>query len=831
MDTPLPPDGPRRRSGEQRARKRRRPPLIPPGTLSHWAPVIVFGLIALLAPLLFGAVDRIVQIGLVVLLAVGMVLRPPALVPLSHRANIIIAALLATLVLKEFAPWQWFGSAQWRSELTSESVDYGIVLPNTHNPEPQRALDALLAGVIGLVWFQWVRTLASERGARRVMGWALFGAGVAVAVVCFAMGRSEVSAEGGLIYGQRFATSWAGWGPFPNRNHTASFLAMSFLVGTGCVAWAILKRRTSLIVTGSLGLLLVGAALLASRSRGGLVVAFGVGLLVLATFVLVRFFSARTLVLVVTGGVLVLTAVLLFGGDVVARFQSQESGTVSNNLRVEIWKDTVRMWKDAPLFGHGLETFRQLFPIYQTMKLDGATALHPESSWLAWLAELGVIPLAVAVFAVVIFAATNLKAVAERRGGFFISIGALAGFVGFLAHCAVDVPAHRWATAGFSLALLAVACPVRSPDVPVPPSSRLSAAVPVMVAIFWMLPVAGLGPAWSPLQPLLLLEREFWYTNGGTAARPPRPSLEEWRAVAAHFPLDWEVQQNTGMRELEHEVPLAQNGAPLAQSWQRRFAAVSRLAPGLYGESMKQAYAAAQISKGLAIGYWQEVVDKAQFQKTEMLRAAVRETSGFPNSGGVWETFASERPMLLLPYSALLIEEYQRSHNDTRPLFLAWWEQRALTAELHNEEREIFNRYGAHWASLEQIELWIKRNAARRKKDYRQWAALLHEFGDDARAWEILSGVEKEPSAIDIPLRATIATLREQLRVTPNNMSSAAALVGALEKAGNTDEARELVFSTAQLPNAPKWFLQKAAFALAAEGKPKDAVKLVLRVK
>ena len=831
MDTPIPPDGKRRRSGEQRAHKRRRPALIQPGALKRWAPVIVFALTATLAPLLFGAVDRVVQIVLLVLLAGGMVLRPPALVPLSHRANIIIAALLTILVLKEFAPWQWFGPALWRSELSSGATDYGIVFPSTHNPEPQRAIDALLAGVIGLVWFQWVRTLASERGARRAMGWALFGSGVAVAVVCFAMGRREVSAEGGLIYGMRFATSWAGWGPFPNRNHTACFLAMSFLVGSGCLAWAVLKKRTALVVTGSLGLLLVGAALLSSNSRGGLAMALGVGLLVFAVFVLVRFFSARTFAIVVTCGVLLFTAVLLFGGDVVSRFHSQESGSVSNSLRWEIWKDTLRMWKDAPLFGHGLETFRQLFPIYQTVKLDGATALHPESSWLAWMAELGIIPLGIAVASLVVFAITNLQAVADRRGGFFISVGALAGFVGFLAHCTVDVPAHRWATAAFALALLAVACPVRSVTEPVPPSSRVSAAVPVIIAVFWSLPIIGAGPSWAAIEPLLLLEREHWFSSGGGPNRPPRPSLDEWRTVAKHFPIDWEVQQNTALRELEHEIVRTQDGAPLAQSWQRRFSVVSRLAPGLYGESMEQARATTQVSKGLAFGYWQDVVDKAQFQTTEMLRVAVRETAGFKNSAGTWENFVSERPMLLLSYAALLIEDYQSSHEETRPLFLTWWDQHALKSEPTPEEREIFHRYGAQWASLEQIEEWIKANGSRRKKDYRQWATLFHKLGEHTRAWEILSGVEKEPPTIDMPRNSTIETLREQMRITPNNLSNAAALVGALEKAGKIAEAQQVVLSTAALPNAPKWFLQKSAFALASEGKHKEAVELILRTK
>lgn len=827
MDTPLPPDGKKRRSGEHRTHKHKRPSLIPPGTISRWSPMIVFAAIVLLAPLLFGAVDRVVQIVLVVLVAVGMYLRPPSLVPLSNRANLVILALLAILVLKEFAPWQWFGNARWRTELTNE---FQPVLPRTHNPEPQRAVDALLAGVVGLVWFQWARTLASERGSRRVMGWVLFGAGVGLAVVCFAMGRREVSADGGAIYGFRYTLSWAGWGPFPNRNHTASFLSMSFLVGAGCLARAIVKRRTPLIVTGTLGLLLVGAALLASQSRGGLV-SLGVGLLVFATFVLVRFFSVRTFALVLAGGGMIVAAVLLFGGDVIGRFQSEDAGFISNRMRVVIWKDTLLMWKDAPIFGHGLETFGQLFSMYQTAALDGAFARHPESSWLAWLAEIGALPLAIAVVALVIFVSTNLSAVLERRGGFFISVGALAAFAGFLAHSAIDVPAHRWATAGLALALLAVACPVRSPDAPVPKSSRLSALVPICIAAFWVLPLVGIDPAHSPLTPELLKERENWYALGGGANRPPRPSLEEWRDAATHFPLDWSVQQNTALRELESELPMLKSGKAMGHSWQWRFDLVSRLAPGLYGESMKQAYATSYASKPLSIGYWQEAVTKAQGEKSEILRVAVRATADFPTASGRWDRYCTEHAELLLTYVSVLIESLQAKPLEVRPHFESWWEQRALTAELTDEERETFHRYAHHWLTLEQLELWIKRNGARRKKDYRDWGSLFHKLGNDTRAWEVLSTVDKQPEPIDLPRNATIESMRELLTSTPENFGNAASLVGALEKEGKDAEAREIVTMISKRENAPKWFLHKAAFAEADEGKTKEAVELLLRLK
>ena len=47
------------------------------------------------------------------------------------------------------------------------------------------------------------------------------------------------------------------------------------------------------------------------------------------------------------------------------------------------------------LLGHGVESFTGLFPFYQRLTLDDNVVLHPESSWLQWLCELGLIPVAI----------------------------------------------------------------------------------------------------------------------------------------------------------------------------------------------------------------------------------------------------------------------------------------------------------------------------------------------------------------------------------------------------------------------------------------------------
>src|SRR5437868_195966 len=94
----------------------------------EFMPLLVFGLLVLLGPLFFGAVDRVVQIGLVLLLGVGLFLQPPALAALSRPANCLVIVVIAVLLVQSFAPHPWFGNARWRSELTQ---DFNVSLPWT----------------------------------------------------------------------------------------------------------------------------------------------------------------------------------------------------------------------------------------------------------------------------------------------------------------------------------------------------------------------------------------------------------------------------------------------------------------------------------------------------------------------------------------------------------------------------------------------------------------------------------------------------------------------------------------------------------------------------
>src|SRR3954469_3905412 len=96
----------------------------------EWGALAIFAALITLAPLAFGAVDQIVQATLLLVFAAGLAVRPPSIGRPSPRTNVLLIALAAVLVLKEFAPAAVFGNVQWRTLLEQQ---FGLELPWTHH--------------------------------------------------------------------------------------------------------------------------------------------------------------------------------------------------------------------------------------------------------------------------------------------------------------------------------------------------------------------------------------------------------------------------------------------------------------------------------------------------------------------------------------------------------------------------------------------------------------------------------------------------------------------------------------------------------------------------
>ena len=769
------------------------------------AALAVFGLITVLGPIAFGAVDRVVQVGLVFLLALGLILEQPALLPLERRGNLLAITLTGMLVLKEFLPYEWFGGAQWRTEARAMS---GLEMAGTHHPEPARALDALLVALIALVWLQWIRTMAARRELRVALAWILFSAGAVLAVVCLVI--IPKSSQPMSIYGLRFTPGWSGWGPFPNRNHTASLLAMSAMAGLGCTVWAGARRRHSLAVAATGAVLMILIALLMSKSRGGLV-SLSAGIAVFGGMMLWRHRSKRTIALMVGGAALMAVVVMIFGGQVLERLSSGDGKLVANQLRKDIWGNAFTMWRDAPLLGHGISSFTGLFPFYQHLTLDDNVVLHPESSWLQWLCELGIIPVVLIAWLCIRLAASRLGALFKRRGTFYLSAGALAGMAAFAVHSVIDVPGHRWATAGYALAWLALACPSSRKAQIVGTDAPRTVMVPLAIGVYWALPFFGFAFAWQPVFVDLLRVRE-------ASGTPPRPSAREWKSALRYFPLEAELHRFAALRELE-------TGTPKTSDWQRNIEIVHRLVPGSWQYPISHARAVKRISPALCIQYWQVGIDRSGRRAAELLGSALDDTAGLSAAKTNWEEYIAERPALALAYARRLPEA------DTRSLFDLWWNARRGATDISTDELREFYALAPRWITSDQVLEWMRLHPTRRREDFRKWAELLHRTGMSDRAWQFLSGRIENPA---YPASAT-ARSREEIealiRISPENTANLAELARLSEQAGDRDAAKKIILKAAANPDAGTLFMQKAAYFLAEDGKFSEAVEMMLREK
>lgn len=774
------------------------------GPLNRRLALAVFAILVLAAPLLFGAVDRVVQIGLVLLLGIGFLLVPPAVPHLRRWVKWSIALGIGLVLAKEFLPAALFGETMWRGVLAR---DFGIAFLPTHNPEPGRALDAILAAAIAGAWFVWTRTLAEDRKSRLLLAWILLGSVTVFAVVCLALGTRADS----MILGWRYTPGWTGFGLFPNRNHTAALLAMGALLGCGCLAQAARRKRWTLLASSLLAVSVIFVAMLESKSRGGLM-GFGCGIAVFGALTLCKMRSRAALASTLAAAFLCAGMFLAFGAKVSARFNSPEEGNIPTNLRWGIWNDTVGMWKDAPVFGHGLETFAQLFPLYQHVRPEEHAVIHPESSWLLWLVELGALPTLLGAAALAFFLSKNVRGLLESERGFFIRAGCFAAVAALLCHSIWDVPAHRWGTAGFGLAMLAIACPLRQRDSALR-LDRMTALVPLGIAGFWLLPFFYDAPEASPETLKRLLAR--------SASTPTRVPVETLQSELRWFPLDYHLHQALGLRLLV----TAKN---LDEAW-REFRAADRLATFLWQLPFAQAWASRQYSSGMTVYFWSLAIERGGRRTDDIFQIALRNTQDLDVAESFWASYSVDHPEFLLSYADFLPDR-----DAGRAVYDRWWKTRGSTASTQDlKPFEIQRFYGAalKWGAPEQLELWMKRHSEMEERDYKAWARLLHAWGRDEAAWQLLAHWIKEPQ-FSVAQNTSQLTHPEMLeakwRANPADALSAQAFAEACLRRGELERERQVIFTIADGEKPPLWFVRKAAYLRAQNGDFSSAAAMLL---
>lgn len=203
-------------------------------------------------------------------------------------------------------------------------------------------------------------------------------------------------------------------GTYINRNHYAGFLEMAlpFLAaallshstqtGGGKIAWLkrlLLGQHSSRLLRDAVLFILVLTGLLFSLSRTGIAAAL-IGVLVTSTVV---FRHHRGSALWLLGLIILITgayAAWIGLAPVMERFGGLTGSMQDVDIRLAIWRDTMRLIKDSPLLGMGLGTFEWASLHYQSALLEFRYE-HAHNDVLETAAELGV-PMAAALWSTLV---------------------------------------------------------------------------------------------------------------------------------------------------------------------------------------------------------------------------------------------------------------------------------------------------------------------------------------------------------------------------------------------------------------------------------------------
>ncbi|MCP4396079.1 MAG: hypothetical protein GY801_02040 [bacterium] len=248
-------------------------------------------------------------------------------------------------------------------------------------------------------------------------------------------------------------------GTFVNKNHFAGYLEMVIPL-TFSLLFIRLEERSQ---TGSKKILrifddkymkvaLVGfllaimmIALLLSGSRGG-VVSFAGGMLCLMTLAYNRHVLRKRVLIILLLVLIALGLAVSLGHELITtRLQTLTNleAEISFQLRREIWKDTLSMFHDFPIFGAGLGTFSRIYPQYQSFPSD-LRVEYTENDYLQLLAETGVLGGILVGCIIALFFYTTLKAWKHRQARWSIvfTAGGISALAGMLLHSFIDFNLH-----------------------------------------------------------------------------------------------------------------------------------------------------------------------------------------------------------------------------------------------------------------------------------------------------------------------------------------------------------------------------------------------------
>jgi O-antigen ligase/tetratricopeptide (TPR) repeat protein len=315
-------------------------------------------------------------------------------------------------------------------------------------------------------------------------------------------------------------------GPFVDPDHFANYLAMVLPLATVAALFPLKifprARRPDVQLLGATGSLVMSAALLFSLSRAGWIAAVtgvvvALGLCLRRAWRLapaaLRKLGHRATRAVALGFALGLLTLILVAGPTTRTAAATRLGsaiTAGDDVRYRpaVWRDTLGMIADYPLFGVGLSGWPELFPHYQRAPWMPFFFREAENDYIQFAAETGLagvvlmLGLGVAIIGTIRRGAAQLT---EREWP--LLAGLAGGMLAMLIHAGFDFSLHTPANALLFGILVALAVRITLVENARGEAAQLRAAAPATRRFYLG---AGLGMLAS-LGSIILV-----YAQGGT---------------------------------------------------------------------------------------------------------------------------------------------------------------------------------------------------------------------------------------------------------------------------------------------------------------------------
>jgi O-antigen ligase len=287
------------------------------------------------------------------------------------------------------------------------------------------ALQYVSYGIVLLIGAECVR----KKGARRIFALVMivFGAGYAF----FALAQ-QLNSNGKIFWVHSSQFRGSMYGSYVNHNHYAGLMEMlvpiPFVVSMGH-----LFRGGQRALVGSCAVLMAGTIFL-SGSRGGML-AFVFEMVLFAALTLGKRRSPRIALGSIAVCVFILALLIFVGkGQVLGRL-----GDLGPGMRLDITKDSLRMFSQRPVVGWGLGTFPTVYPSFRSFYTN-LFVNEAHNDYAQLLVETGLLGFGLMLWFLVRLYQYGLPT--SRRWEFewdgAVSLAALLGCTGILLHSFVD---------------------------------------------------------------------------------------------------------------------------------------------------------------------------------------------------------------------------------------------------------------------------------------------------------------------------------------------------------------------------------------------------------